>query len=239
MDRNRIDWFRLTAEACAIVLSILLAFALNAWWDARADARAELSVLMTLEEELDTAHADLRRQLSNYAFLENATQTIADQLVAAGIGQSVMVPDTYLAGLLLDMTYDPPMGTTNTLLVSGQASSLQNQELRVALAEWPATILDAVEEQTALWRLGDERLEPLLHQAVLNLAPAYELLSEWEQQRPMMVPEESDESGVVSSPELWNVLYQRLTFLKGSRNELQTAEEQLKDMIALVRQEIG
>ena len=132
MDRNRINWFRLTAEACAIVLSILLAFALNAWWDARADARAELSVLMTLEEELDTAHADLRRQISNYAFLENATQTIADQLVAAGIGQSVMVPDTYLAGLLLDMTYDPPMGTTNTLLVSGQASSLQNQELRVA-----------------------------------------------------------------------------------------------------------
>jgi len=237
---NRINWLRLAAEACAIVFSILLAFALDAWWDARAEARAERNVLMTLANELDAAHVDLQRQLNNYIFLEDAAKMIADELVGAGKGESATVPDTHLAGLLLDMTYDPPLGTTNTLLASGQASTLRSQELRVALAEWPSVIFDAVEEQTALWRLGDERLEPLLHQAVLNLAPAYEILSQWEQQQtPMVVSEESGDSNVVASPELWNVLYQRLTFLRGGRNELQTAEEHLSRMIAILREELG
>ena len=232
-----INWLRLCAEICAIVFSILLAFALEAWWDARAEARSERIVLMTLAKELDAADAQLQLQLSNYVFLEKATEAVADQLVAAGAGQSIAVPDAYLAALLLDMTYDPPMGTTNTLLASGQVFMLRNRELGLALTEWPAAIQDAVEEQTALWRLGDERLEPLLHQAILNLAPVYQILTEWEQRRPL-VAEESGESSVVSSPQLWNILYQRLTFLKGGRNELQVAGERLKRMIAVVRQEL-
>jgi hypothetical protein len=235
---DRINWLRLTAEACAIVFSILLAFALDAWWDARAEARSERNVLMTLAQELDAADVQLQMQLGNYVFLEKATETVADQLVAAGDGQSVAVPDAYLAALLLDMTYNPPIGTTNTLLASGQVSMLRNWELRVALAEWPAVIQDAVEEQTALWRLGDERLEPLLHQAILNLAPAYQILTGYEQHRQIVV-KESGESSVVSSPELWNILYQRLTFLKGGRNELEVAEKHLKRMVAIVRQELG
>ena len=68
---------------------------------------------------------------------------------------------------------------------------------------------------------------------------AYEILVLWERQRPMVVPEESGETEMLSSPALWNVLYQRLTYIKGSRNELQVAEELLERMRALVSQEVG
>ena len=74
---NRINWLRLSAEICAIVFSILSAFALQAWWDARAEARSERIVLMTLAQELDAADAQLQLQLSNYVFLEKATESVA------------------------------------------------------------------------------------------------------------------------------------------------------------------
>jgi hypothetical protein len=37
MDPNNIPWKRLSAEGLAIVVSILLAFWIDAWWDTRKD----------------------------------------------------------------------------------------------------------------------------------------------------------------------------------------------------------
>ncbi len=51
MTARRIPWLRLAAEALLIVVSILLAFGIDAWWDARQDRVAELRVLRNLRDE--------------------------------------------------------------------------------------------------------------------------------------------------------------------------------------------
>ena len=45
-ETKTIPWKRLTVEAAAIVVSILLAFGIDAWWDARNDVVEEREILI-------------------------------------------------------------------------------------------------------------------------------------------------------------------------------------------------
>ena len=46
-----IPWGRLVAEGAAIVISILLAFSIDAWWDNRKDIAEEREILLGLEAD--------------------------------------------------------------------------------------------------------------------------------------------------------------------------------------------
>ena len=233
-----IKWRRLTAELFAIVFGILLAFALQASWEARNDRLSERDLLGVLQAELQDARMQLEVQLDIYVYLERATETVADLLSSNGWG-TVMVADTLLAGVIFDMSYDPPTGTATTLLSSGQIDLLRSLELRSALAAWPAAIEDGVEEQLSSWRLGDERLEPLLQAAVPNLGPTYAVLSYWQKEKRIVSGASESETAVSASPELWNVVYQQLTMIRNARVDLvDITLDHLQRLEALVTQEL-
>jgi len=56
--RYRIPWPRMFAEALAIVVSILLAFGIQAWWEERQDRAVEQALLTGLVEDLRQDSAD-------------------------------------------------------------------------------------------------------------------------------------------------------------------------------------
>lgn len=235
---SSIRWRRIIAELFAIVFGILLAFALQASWDARIERQSERELLGVLQSELHVAAEALQTQLDIYVYLESATKTVADRLLANGSG-TVMVADTLLAGVMFDMSYDPPTGTATTLLASGQVELLRSLELRSALAGWPSAIEDGVEEQLSSWRLGDDRLEPLLQASVSNLGPAYTVMSVWGKEK-RIVSGVSDESrSVTVSAELWNVVYQQLTMIRNARTDLvDVTGSHLQRLQTLVAQEL-
>ena len=49
---QEIPWKRILVEATAIVASILLAFAIDAWWQDRAERFVELQYLEAMREDL-------------------------------------------------------------------------------------------------------------------------------------------------------------------------------------------
>ena len=54
-----INWKRIAVEAAAIVVSILLAFAIDAWWDDRQERIEEREVLLGLKSEFSRYRDDL------------------------------------------------------------------------------------------------------------------------------------------------------------------------------------
>lgn len=52
IEPQKIQWKRLSAEAVAIVASILFAFAVDAWWDDRQKTGDEQILLQSLLEDL-------------------------------------------------------------------------------------------------------------------------------------------------------------------------------------------
>ena len=50
-NKQKIQWKRLSVEGVAIVTSILLAFAIDAWWDNRHERTEERRILESLKAE--------------------------------------------------------------------------------------------------------------------------------------------------------------------------------------------
>ena len=78
-DKQIIQWKRISVEAAAIVASILLAFAIDAWWADQADERDELESLSLIHRDL----LEAEEQLSDYiAYAQYAAESAINAYVA-------------------------------------------------------------------------------------------------------------------------------------------------------------
>ena len=133
----------LAIEALVIVGSILLAFAIDAWWDEREQTERREAVLGSLRSDIALARADMDRvlplsvrslnglaelqRLSDEGPIPEALWPKADTLLAYGFG----------AG-----SFDPPMGTIDALISSGELQLLQDPELTAELTALPGRLVD-------------------------------------------------------------------------------------------------
>jgi hypothetical protein len=124
---------RLVGEGIAIVLSILLAFAIDAWWEEQAERTEEKEILKSLvaEFEANRAEAELiiaihRRQIQSMAILVSLTDE-----------QILSMSSEEIAKLITSMAnpwgFDAVRGTTDALIGSGKLGILQDRRLREAL----------------------------------------------------------------------------------------------------------
>lgn len=73
-----IPWPRLIAEGVAIIVSILLAFGIDAWWDNRQDRAEERTILRAIVAEIDGNLAAIDEQLVFRADQQAAIQQLFD-----------------------------------------------------------------------------------------------------------------------------------------------------------------
>ena len=152
---TQIPWKRLSAEAAAIVLSILVAFAIDAWWDERQERAEEREVLESLYVEfkvnLDGAASAIsiqERTIQNVATLMELRQ---DEILALPMGEVTDIVNS----LATPYTFDPVRGSVDALYSSGKLGILRDRELREALTTFVNDLDDSVEDayymaQTAL-----------------------------------------------------------------------------------------
>jgi hypothetical protein len=77
---RQVPWLRVVAEGLAIVVSILLAFGIQAWWEDRQERAVETALLMGLIEDLRQDSADYAR----FATVHDNRVAGADFLLALG-----------------------------------------------------------------------------------------------------------------------------------------------------------
>ena len=120
-----IPWKRLAAEGAAIVISILLAFWIDAWWDARNDLVEEREILVGLESEF----VDLRNRLDQWARFNR--DGIA--LVEKYLSESVIEMDTKAIEWVFVYAYFINIldqgGALDALLASGRLEKISDREI--------------------------------------------------------------------------------------------------------------
>lgn len=134
---------RLITEAAVIVVSILLAFALDAWWDERQEQARVEEVLDAVADEfeaeiavLDSIIAGNEREYEEYLLLIDATDPDEPSLSEDSIrAWGEREPDEDI--------YESAFGTLATLISSGGLEQIPDLELRRSLAGWPAHVEDA------------------------------------------------------------------------------------------------
>lgn len=136
MAHEKINWFRILAEAIAIVFSILLAFGIDAAWDLRGDRRREESYLRRLRIEFQDNRQDLLddrtdrdRIIADFAFVLGASAD-PDRAIPAEIGRRLQ----NLSGNF--RFYSPAQAVLNELISSGDLGLLRSDSLRHALLRY-------------------------------------------------------------------------------------------------------
>ena len=141
---------RLLVEVVAIVLSILLAFSIDAWWDERKERADEREVLASLYVEFEANRLEAADVILAH---EAAVQSVAsllqmsdDQILALSeeaVGQHIR----FFAN---PRTFDAVRGTVDALTSSGKLGILRNRELRAALTTFVNILEDAAEDREYL-----------------------------------------------------------------------------------------
>lgn len=175
--RADIPWSRIFAEGTAVVASILLAFAIDAWWHERQERVEEQRVLADLEEEF----LAIRRVLSQHAAetresLE-ALETFLHEFETGPSAEAGAIVEATLLEMLNPQTSDVGNGTLEALLSSGRLDILEDRELRAQLAGWKGVISEVWDDQASHSKLVFEIFIPYF---AAESIPAGSLIRRWQ-----------------------------------------------------------
>jgi len=137
---KEIPWKRIVVEAAAIVASILIAFAIDAWWQDRTESHIEIQYLRALREDLlaslgllDENEVEQQQQVR---YLESLLSTNSETPYSDELRR--WIDD----GLWNIGTYQPQLSALQDLESSGQTRIIENQDIRRALSSIRQTIDD-------------------------------------------------------------------------------------------------
>lgn len=167
---NSVPWPRLLAESVAIVGSILLAFAIDAWWEERKQRNYEEQVLLGLGKEYALHHSSVTLQID---FHESLMMSVTQLMRACSTGRyddTEVSLDYAIFDSLVPVTTDLGSGVRDSLINAGQIDVLQNVELRRALSDWDSVVDEVVDGQLFSSELVKDHLLPFYKQYGVSLA---------------------------------------------------------------------
>lgn len=191
---QRLGLGRYVREMVVVVLSILIAFGVDAWWDGVQASREEKELLGELQrdfanslEMLDDRWIPIHRvtliatldllwlvhggqeplPLDPATVLTGNLDFVFDLAEApfSTTPTTITVADSLVASALFDATYDPTLASLDALLQSGSLDKFQNRDLRAALAGFPAILADSGDEERRARNLATDHLRPALRAA--------------------------------------------------------------------------
>ena len=155
-----------------IVASILLAFAIDAWWADREIDQWQSAQLSALREEFAMNLEGLGTIVRDHDSSARSLESLIAQIQGSDDKTLVTVSDAVLTSLVAWRTSDISTGTLNALLSSGRLADIDNSMIRRALAAWPSEVGDAQEDEN----LARDFVENVVAQVLLGqgiLGPAY------------------------------------------------------------------
>lgn len=134
MEPRTIPWRRLTVEAGAIVASILLAFAIDAWWDGLKESRVEVESLELIRRDLASS-MDQLRGFSEYVSVASQSALRAYSALTAPGPYDHQAIRTDL--IRVDrMTLRLPRAAYTDLLSTGSLRIIGDRELRDSIVRF-------------------------------------------------------------------------------------------------------
>ena len=160
---REIPWKRLAVESAAIVGSILLAFAIDAWWSERLERIAEREALSRLYDEFASNYERLDSWVSDGGTVyrqREAALSVSETLDAAlkGGSETVLLPDLQIADIIQTRTFEAETSIFDSLVRSGRIEIIENREIVKAIAQWERTLRSANDqEQSTQSKLNNQK----------------------------------------------------------------------------------
>ena len=234
---------RLAAEGFVVVASILIAFALDAWWAERQ-----------LEQEIAEDLAIVEYEMAENIRLAQLTIDIMEQVVAASNiiiaaleaqpdSAIVEVPDnTVFWGFFSNPTFDPSLGGTDAWIAAGRLAGIDSPQLRQRLASVRGKVADVREEQLVGRDISVFDIYPVIDEEIGDISLIQQLFASGLHARQGTSIQAIPESGKISVPNsnaLRFLLRARIIWYESSIYEMGDFQDELEAIQVLIQEEIG
>jgi hypothetical protein len=162
-ESQTIPWKTITVEAVAIVVSILLAFAIDAWWAEKKEGEVEHVALQALRADFLAS----REQLEVVVRSLESARTDFDRFQSATTAELIEIDsDTtryFLTALSKNHTFDPVTSTLDALVNDGRLGLISDDQLLEQLSDWRRK-LDNIEDISSELRNESVRVRRAMEQ---------------------------------------------------------------------------
>lgn len=222
-------WKRVMGELALIVGGVLIALALDAWWDGRQERKQEVAYMTQLLVDLQETQNRLR------VSIDGDTETM--EFVSTVLERAFLGPFPPVDSLRLPTGYSqfrPLTGTQLALVQGGDLRLLQSDSLRFALIAY-AALIDATEAilrhtESLIWN-SNQRVAHARARHAQTVVPTRDNgMRRWGQ---------IDIVAALNDPELISALQIQVTASQNRVRNLQRLEDPTSDLIRLLETELG
>ena len=172
-ETQKIPWKRLAVEATAIVASILLAFAIDAWWQRRSELEQADALIVSLYADFQASQNHLEIWLAGNRWIFRNSSELLSHIKNAELGEEISVSLELIVGSIGAPTYSPTDSTWDAAFSSGQIELIEDMELRNILGFWRQQLADTSEDEILIREIVVHQLVPALSEQV-RLGRAFE-----------------------------------------------------------------
>lgn len=234
MSKETQPWQRWFVEIVVIVFSILLAFAIEAWWDERQEREDEREILAGLEREFisyrDKLDFALRRHAEMQAAMEDlilATETgrwSSDNFTLdEAITRSMWPPTTELGG-----------GVRDALVQAGRLEVITNRALRERLAGWEGVAAEIIDDEVFSRDMVFQQLMPHLAENGYDLSSVYRGVSGDKITNNLLGDNPAESQRLFADRTYRALLQLRLGYWRHAEMEYQAGQQAVAEILELI-----
>jgi hypothetical protein len=235
---QKTPWRRLAIEATAIIVSILLAFSIDAWWEKRGDRQAETVLL----ERLRADFLEIRSKLE--VVYEDHHETRVACITVLAFADGEVLPATaemdHMIALifLTSRTFNPGSGAVASFLNSEKAQLIRNQVLADHLLAWSGLVEELQEEESNLQKGVAERWSLYLASRV-NVGPYLQTFGDIMQGIPNQVSSPTSRNHITVDTEFVNHVLDRFKWQQIALRDIVPVQTSVEEILVLLDQELS
>lgn len=234
---SRLSWIRIAAESAAIVASILLAFAIDAWWQERSDRKAELVLLERLRADYIEIQSSLRLVEEEHRKARNACIYLLAMAIGDLLPATTEVDRMVAIVFLTSRTFNPGSGAVASFISSDGAQLLRNQLLADKLLAWSSLVEELQEEEANLQKGVAERWSPYIASRV-SIGPYLATFDEMHGM-PSRISTPSTRVPLAVDEEFLNHVLDRFKWQQIALRDIEPVSSVIADILALIEKELS
>ena len=237
----------LVLQAASVVASILLAFALNAWWAQRTQSAEKNVSLVAVKEDLLAMRAWVNEDRLYREGTRDTAKAVLRAIAAGHYEDNEKTLDRRLGDFLWFSSAPELGGAFQSFLLSGHLTAVKNEKLRHALAAWPDYVQAYAKLSAQDYETYSEAVTPFLakkaslaqisNESYVHGMPGHG----WGADPDGMVPVagRKDHSYLLRDPELTGVVLRKLWNASDVLKNLQAYIDTIDELVRLIDQELA
>ncbi len=234
----RIAWKRLAIEAPVIVISILLAFAIDAWWEERGERKAEVVLLERLRADYIEIQSALRVVEEEHREASEACIFFMNMAPGESLPATPEVDRKVALVFLASRTFNPGSGAVASFHSSEGARLVRNQSLADKLLAWSGLVEELQEEEANLQKGVAERWTPFIASRV-NVGPYVAVLGDLMLGMPGRVSTPEQRAPLVVDNEFMNHVLDRFKWQQIALRDIEPVRTAVEEILSVLEEELG